>query len=285
MPETVPVASVVIPAHNEARSILRCLEPVLAVGRSLPLEVVVAANGCRDETVALATAQPGVTVLDLPVASKVAALNAADDVASAFPRVYLDADVRIDEEALRHMIEALQTELPRLAAPSVRYDTAGADRAVRRFYEVFTSLPSARSTTVGRGVYALSEAGRARFGRFPDVQGDDLFVNRLFTAEETIVSPGAITVRTPRRWRDLVRVRARLAAGNAELAAAGSERGGDLPGDADFSRTTGRTVRALARHLGSHPRHVVSVLVYVGITVLARTRRTGGGWQRDESTR
>lgn len=280
-----PVASIVIPAHNEATSILRCLEPVMAVAKSLPLEVIVAANGCRDNTVELAGTQPGVTVLDLSAASKVAALNAADDVASAFPRVYLDADVVIDEEALRHMIDALRTELPRLTVPSVRYDTDGADMAVRRFYEIFTKLPSARSTTVGRGVYALSEAGRARFGRFPEIQGDDLFVNRLFRPEEALVGPGFITIRTPRRWRDLVRVRSRLAAGNAELAAVADEPGVAVPAHADFSRTTGRTVRALARHLASHPQHLVSVVVYVGITVLARTRRSRGRWQRDESTR
>lgn len=286
MPEaSTPLASVVIPAHNEASSILACLRPVLAVAESLPLEVIVAANGCRDNTVQLVSDQPGVKVIDLPMASKVAALNAADQVASVFPRIYLDADVQLEEEALRAMIDVLQTDLPRLAAPGVRYSTEGADLFVRRFYEVFAQLPSARTTTVGRGVYALSEAGRARFATFPDVQGDDLFVNRLFSPEETVVCRGRITIRTPRRWRDLVRVRSRLAAGNAALAAAPATEIDGVSGSHDFSRTTGATLAALARHVAEHPRQVPSVLVYVGVTVLARARRRQERWQRDESSR
>ncbi len=50
MPVTVPRASVVIPAHNEEHVIGRCLDR-LAQSASSELEVVVVANGCTDRTV------------------------------------------------------------------------------------------------------------------------------------------------------------------------------------------------------------------------------------------
>lgn len=281
-----PVASVVIPAHNEERRILACLRPLVALSRSLPLQIVVVANGCHDDTVALASTEPDVRVLDLPQPGKTPALNAGDEAATAFPRIYLDADVVLEEEALRSMIAALSTDLPRLSAPSVRYDTTGADVVVRAYFRIFRQLPSARTSTVGRGVYALSEAGRARFGRFPDLLGDDLFVNRLFAPRETVVSAGTSTVSTPRRWRDLLRVRTRLAAGNAELARTTQGEVGTLAQSHDFSSTTSDTLRALLTLVARHPHELPPAIVYVGINTLARSRRQPTGrWHRDDSSR
>lgn len=280
-----PVASVVIPAHNEASNILTCLRTVTEFGQTVPLEVIVAANGCTDRTVELARSLSGVRVLDLPVASKVQTLNAADQIATCFPRIYLDADVQLDQEALRCLIETLTTDRPRLAVPSVRYDLGAADCLVRRFYQIFQQLPAAQKGTTGRGVYAVSGAGRARFGRFPNVLGDDLFVNRLFSTDETVVCRGLSVVRTPATWRDLVRIRSRLAAGNAELAAATEDEMTAAAPDHDFSRTTSATVVALFTLIGRRPHQLPSVLVYAVLTGLARMRGEPRGWERDQSTR
>nr|MBA3488797.1 glycosyltransferase family 2 protein [Longispora sp. (in: high G+C Gram-positive bacteria)] len=56
--------------------------------------VTVVANGCPDDTAAVARAA-GVRVVVLSAAWKAAALNAGNAVAIGFPRVYLDAYVRI----------------------------------------------------------------------------------------------------------------------------------------------------------------------------------------------
>jgi glycosyltransferase involved in cell wall biosynthesis len=87
MTKSSPWASVVIPAHNEERVIGRCLEVLQAGLRPGELEVVVVANGCTDNTERVArSAVPAVRVVSLAEASKAAALNAGDAVASAFPR-------------------------------------------------------------------------------------------------------------------------------------------------------------------------------------------------------
>ncbi|MEC8558761.1 MAG: glycosyltransferase, partial [Planctomycetota bacterium] len=91
--------SVVIPAFDEAAMIARCLESVVGQRGLDRLEVVVVANGCRDATAELARefGDP-VRVVELAEGSKHRALNAGDAECTLFPRVYLDADVRISPD-------------------------------------------------------------------------------------------------------------------------------------------------------------------------------------------
>ena len=89
------MTSVIIAAYNEAAVIGRNLDRLLAGAAPGELEVIVVANGCVDETVAVASARD-VRVLDLPAPGKAAALNAGDAVATSTPRVYLDADIAHD---------------------------------------------------------------------------------------------------------------------------------------------------------------------------------------------
>src|SRR4051794_31851306 len=74
---SVPTFSVVIPAHDEESVIGRCLAAWSGELEPGEAEVVVVANGCSDGT-AEAARDFGVRVLELPAASKSAALNAGD---------------------------------------------------------------------------------------------------------------------------------------------------------------------------------------------------------------
>src|ERR1700736_3335542 len=104
------IASVVIAARNEEAVIGRCLRALLAAAAPGELEVIVVCNGCSDGTSSVVgAAYPTVKVVELPVASKVAALNAGDDVAQAFPRFYVDADVELTTESLRAVAQVLTT--------------------------------------------------------------------------------------------------------------------------------------------------------------------------------
>ena len=96
------LASVVIAAHNEAAVIDRCLDALLADAAPGELDVTVVANGCTDDTAAVAGTRAGVRVVDLPEPGKVAALNAGDAVAVGFPRLYLDADVVLSTAGAAH---------------------------------------------------------------------------------------------------------------------------------------------------------------------------------------
>lgn len=286
------VASVVIPAYNEGAVISRCLDALRRQDVGGPLEIVVAANGCTDDTVARARAVTGVTVVNLASPGKAEALNAGDAVATAYPRIYLDADIELGPGALAGMIAGLTGPEPRVAAPRVNFDTAAASRWVRSYYAAFSVLPYATRDMVGLGVYGMSASGRARFGRFPDLLADDLFVQRMFAPDERLVTPGTFTVRVPRDLRNLIAVRTRVARGNAQLAAADQDR---LPitvvgsAEADFSPTSEGTASAMIGLAGRQPRLWPALGVYTGVTLAARlrARRTASAstWDRDCSTR
>jgi hypothetical protein len=153
-------------------------------------------------------------------------------------------------------------------------------------------------------VYGVSQAGRARFGEFPDVTADDLFVQRMFADHERITSDGEFVVAAPRDLRNLLKVRTRTAAGNAELSSveqfgAGGRTGTDVPGEsavggdqgrtaAAFGRSTGSTSTALLRRALARPASIPSFAVYTAVTVVSRVsarRRQSAAWARDTSTR
>ncbi|MEV0899936.1 glycosyltransferase family 2 protein [Actinoplanes sp. NPDC049802] len=275
------MTSVVIAAHNEAAVIGQCLDSLLADARPGEFDVTVAANGCTDETVRVATAR-GVRVLDLPDPGKPGALNAGDAAAVGFPRVYLDADIMLSTDGLRALAAAATA--PALAATARRdLDLTGRPLPVRAYFAVHRHLPALRTGLFGRGVIVLSEAGRARFDRFPDMVADDLFVDSLFTAsEKRQVESVPSVVATPRRTRDLVRRLIRVRAGNAAMRAAAAN--GEIKTEV---RAPGRS-SWLKDVVLRRPWLAPAAVCYVAITVYAAAqakRRPDTGWLRDDSTR
>lgn len=285
-----PMASVIIPAHNEEAVIGRCLqalEPHLRPDSHRPVEIIVVANGCVDCTVArvteLAARLHRIRLIELAKGSKHAALNAGDAAAHAFPRIYLDADIELSPQAMTALIDALSTDRPRVAAPSIRFHTEQADTVVRAYYRCFAALPYVRQGLVGLGVYGVSRAGRSRFDSFPAFIADDLFVQRLFGPDERLVVDGEFTVRVPNTARDLLAVRTRVARGNAQLAQGTDDR---------FATSTRDTVLALLSTVLRHPGSLPDALAYLAVTAAARRRSrkpppAGGphAWERDPSTR
>lgn len=275
------MTSVVIAAHNEAAVIGANLDLLLAGTTPGELEVIVVANGCTDDTAAVARTRP-VVVLDLPSPGKVGALNAGDAAATRFPRVYLDADVGVTVATIRALTDALTGTKGAgalVAVPDRQLVLAGRPLAVRCYYAIQTRLPAARTGLYGRGLIAISERGRARFGQFPDVLADDLFLDALFTAEERVIVNSVSTiVEAPLRTWDLVGRLTRVRRGNSALRSA---------------PLTGGRVRKSSRT--SWIRHVVvqrpwlapAGIVYAAITLVAefRARHGGNSWGTDNSTR
>jgi exopolysaccharide biosynthesis WecB/TagA/CpsF family protein len=276
--EGFPTGAVIIPAHNEAQVIARTLavlDPVLRTGR---VEVIVVCNGCTDDTAEIAAAVPGVQVVDCPVASKTAAMNAGDAAATRWPRVYLDADTEITPTALRRVLENLRS--PVMAArPAFRYDDSGASWPVRAYYRARRRLPSTKQALWGAGVYGLTEEGHARFGEFPMVTADDYLVDQSFTDDEKMIVPTPpVVVRTPRDVASLVQVLRRNHRGPAEQR------------DQREKATSSAVPTELLRSVRG-PRSAVDALSYSGLAAAPRlSRRRIGGmparvWERDDSSR
>jgi glycosyltransferase involved in cell wall biosynthesis len=283
---------VIIAAHNEESVIRPCIEGLIRDVRPGTVEVVVAANGCADRTAAVARSIPGTTVLELPVPGKVAALNLAETRATCFPRVYLDADIRLSSADLRRLCRAVadsptDAEAPSLAAyPRRVLDLVGRPLLVRSYFAINRELPVFREGLFGRGVIVLSESARSRFDRFPDVIADDLFLDSLFTAsEKREVQDVAAVVATPLRTRDLIFRLVRVRRGNAQLRRDAQHGGkGQAPAVRSADRWAWLTKVVLRR-----PSLIVAAPGYVAITLmaefLARRSPETRDWGRDESTR
>jgi len=278
------LGTIVIAAHNEELVLGRTLNHFVGLLAHGSVAVVVACNGCTDRTAIIARELAGAVVLDLPRPSKTAALRAADRIVSPGPRIYLDADIEMTERAAVDTLRALSSGAV-AARPVHQFDTTGADWIVRRWYAVREQLPSIADALCGAGCYGLSEGGRARFGEFPEVVADDLFVDTLFTAREiSIVATDPLVVRTPRKVGDLVRIMRR------------SYRTQSIPGlSANEPTPTTKMLSEGQRGqlwdlltLARQPRWLLDVAVYASVIAYARARARLGPaprWERDTSSR
>lgn len=215
--------SLVIPASNEAAWIGRCLQSV-ADSDPVPggLQVIVVANGCRDDTAGVARGfsgrLPGLQVIELATGSKPLALNAGDRAAQGAGRAYLDADCVLSPGVLAALAAVLAQPAPVYAGatPVIPPARSAVTRAYARFWQ---RLPFNRAVAPGYGLFAVNAAGRARWGDFPAIISDDTFVRALFLpAERVQVAPGYDWPMVE-GFAALVRVRRRQDAGVRELVA------------------------------------------------------------------
>jgi hypothetical protein len=275
------LASVVIPAHDEARVIEANLRNLLDRAVAKRLEVVVVCNGCTDDTAKVARRVDGVRVIEIPEPSKALAVEVGNRAVTAFPRIHLDADVTISGADAMALARAVRGSV-HAAAPTRMVPLGRSSWPVRSYYYVWEQLPQVRDGLFGRGVIALSEEGQRRVDGLPRVMSDDLAVSEAFAqSERRVVSDATVVVRPPRTTADLLRRRVRVVTGNAQAA------------DLELRRPSSVTTPAmLARMSIRDPRIGIRVPVFLGLVFVARWRsrravRAGDftTWLRDESSR
>lgn len=271
-----PAGAVIIPAHDEAAVIERTLRTLAAAAGDGTLEVIVVPNGCSDDTAARARAFSGVTVIELGPASKPIAMNAGDRAATAWPRLYLDADIEVEADSVLALFAALEDPSVLAGRTAFVFDTAGASLPVRGYYRARSRIPAPPTRLWGAGGYAVTREGHERFAQFPEVTADDSWFDGMFTAEEkVVVDTVPMRVRTARSAGDLLAVIARQRRGYVELGVAPA---------------TGLRARALLRTIRG-PVSAADTFWYAALTLIARRRSaatTGQGtarWERDGSSR
>ncbi|MBE7191239.1 MAG: glycosyltransferase family 2 protein [Gordonia polyisoprenivorans] len=279
-----PIASIIIPAHNESTVIGRCLDGIRS-DPSARFEIVVVVNGSTDRTGDVAEAHlRGDTEAAVEViteASKIAALRRGDEIAHIYPRVYLDADIQVSARTLADLARALTDQAhPAVGAPRMVVDTRGCGWAIRAYHNVWTRLPYAEDGVIGAGVYAVNEAGGAAKGLFPDVMNDDAFVRGVFPPHQRLTTPGVFIVAAPRTVSALIRRRARVHIGNdaVEELVAGSGR----------STTRSALLGILRRNESSVPEVIAYVAITAAAFAVARVRRARGSqhqWSTDTTSR
>ncbi len=275
------MVSVIIAAHNEQAVIGACLDALHRQGVE-DLQVIVSANGCTDRTADVAAAH-GATVIDRPEPGKAGALNAAEAVATSFPRVYLDADIIVPPAGLPQVLAALSEPGVLAAVPRRRVETAGRTWPVRAYFAINERLPVFRDGLFGRGMIAVAETGRSRFTTFPGLIADDLFLDSVFTpAEKREAAAAEVVVEAPMRTRDLIARLVRVRRGNAQMRAAGDA------GKLEITVRTSDRWAWLRDVVVPQPRLIFAAVPYVVITAVAglRARRARSvSWGQDTSTR
>lgn len=272
--------AVIIPAYNEEAVIERTLAPLSQAAIDGYIELIVVCNGCTDRTAAVARRVLGVQVLELDKGSKPAALNAGDEQATLWPRLYLDADIQISITSVLAVLDRLAQGDAFAARPESRYESRAATALVRSYYRARCRVPQHKSAMWGAGAYGLSEDGHRRLRLFPPVTADDLYVDNLFADDEKVVvatEPSVVT--TPVDVKSLLAVLRRNCKGSRELHSSGG----------DICRSTwasGRGTAVAVMRTVRGPQSAVDAMVYIFLAVTARlSRPKARGWERDESSR
>ena len=111
--------SIIIPAHNESAVIARTLKAVTDGAEPGEFEVLVVCNGCTDETASIARSfGSSVRVIETGVSSKTHALNLGDEASQGYPRIYLDADILLEIDAVRRLAARLESGQVLAVAPT-----------------------------------------------------------------------------------------------------------------------------------------------------------------------
>lgn len=272
-----PHCTVIIPAYNEAQVIKNTLKRLLASNHLRPyMQIIVACNGCEDDTVAIARkTAPDALVLDLVTPSKTAALNAALVHAKSDHIVFLDADIETSGAAVMRLVSALQTSGKSLAYGRADYDLTGCSSAVRSFYSVWKQSSYFDKKKVG-GFFAVSKDGLNLIAPFPKLTNDDEWVRRRLIHDSVYVGDAGYRVRLPQTLNALIGVRARVYRGNAQL---------DMQGLATAQTEAAKFKLARRVMIRPHLWPAFAIFVYVAIKAMRLKARQKQSWNQDKSAR
>jgi len=217
------MATVIIPAHNEASVIEDCLNSI--INQQGLDHIIVPCNGCTDNTVDIVRNKyPSVICIDIETPSKTNALNVAEKKAKelglSFPIFYIDADTRLSENAITHITNSIKGTNIHLCAPTPIIDTSQSSWLVKTYYRVWINLPYIKEGVIATCSFIVSEAGRQRFEKFADVIGDDGFIRCHFKNKEiSNIEDAEIYINAPKDIFSLIKIKTRARLGNMELIA------------------------------------------------------------------
>lgn len=273
------LATLLIPAWNEATVIgrtLTYLQTGLARGR---LKIVVIANACNDQTAAVARrAAPTALVLETPVPGKCHAMNLGlAHAVPGQPLICLDADLDVTAAELLALIAPLLDGSAMAACGRMDVDASAASAPVRAWMRAWKLNPYFARGKFG-GLFALSWDAVDQVFPLPELTADDEWIRRAFAPEEVAFVPTCgFVARAPRTIRALVQTRRRSLRGARAVSALGR------------AAPKGEGARRMLGSALLHPARWVDLAVFLGVMAWVRlllaTERKTKRWERDHTTR
>lgn len=215
-------ATIIIAAYNEASVIRETLQQLHRAHAPSSYQILVICNGCTDDTEKIIHDEfQNVLCHSLKKSSKALAIRHAESLNPGFPRLYLDADINLSAaDADRFISKARDHELEALLIPSSKVTTTQCSTMVKAFYRAWYNTPHVQTFGYGAGAYLINQAGRDRFGLWPELVADDAFIRSQFRTEEThLIQSIKVGVKAPKTLWSLIKVKARSKFGNLELKA------------------------------------------------------------------
>lgn len=275
------MATIIIPAHNEATVIKRCIDSV--INQENAETIIIACNGCSDNTAEIVRNDyPSLICLDIEKASKTNALNEAEKHITSYPVFYLDADTQLgqgDVQKITQYFEENPTLL--LAAPTPNIDTTKSSWFVKQYYKIWLNLPYISDGVIGTCSFIMNKEGRKRFDQFPDIINDDGYVRCCFESHERQNIEGtSIHIQAPKDLYSLIKIKSRARLGNMQLNAL---KLCNKPKEANYQDS-------LSKKLLS--KQFIATSVYIAIALLIRIRAKSQlnnidnyTWEKDLSSR
>ncbi|MBO9532772.1 MAG: glycosyltransferase [Solirubrobacteraceae bacterium] len=206
--DDLPPVAYVIAAHDEADVIGAKVSSTAALDYPRDrLRIVVACDGCTDDTAAVARAAGADLVLELPRGGKMAAQHAAVAAVDEPIVAFSDANSTWDADALHQLVDALAEPGTGYACGRVRFvqgDAEGGDNQEGVYWRYEMAIRSRESAlasvTAGNGaIYAIRRAAYSAYA-FDPVMGHDLAM------PFQLVRAGwrAVDVPSARAWEKMV---------------------------------------------------------------------------------
>lgn len=274
-----PLATLLIPAWNEASVIGRTLTFLQAGLARGQVRIIVIANACTDGTAAVARrAAPDALVLETKIAGKCQALNLG--LAHAVPGrpvLCMDADLDVTAPDLMALLQPLLSGQALAACGRMEIDTTHASGLVRAWARAWRLNPYLARGKFG-GLFGLSPEGAARVFPLPAVTADDEWIRRAFTPQEVAFIPACrFIARAPRTLSALVQTRCRSLRGARAITALGRK------------EPAGQGPRRMLRAALGQPQRWGDLAVFIAVMLWTRlilaTERSAPRWERDHTNR
>jgi cellulose synthase/poly-beta-1,6-N-acetylglucosamine synthase-like glycosyltransferase len=197
LPESPPMASLIVAAHNEEASIVGWVRSTL--GFEYPrdrLEVIVVSDGSTDRTVEWATKAGADLVLEVPRGGKVAALNTAVSRARGEVLAFSDANSTWQPDALRRLVARLAEPKVGYVCGRLRLDGEGGENQEGVYWRYETAIRALESRLAGvtAGNGAINAVRREAYIALEPTRGQDISLPYEVTKRgwRAVFDPGAL---------------------------------------------------------------------------------------------
>lgn len=207
-------------AHNEQTHIADTLRSLVAESDFLACEIKVYANGCTDDTVKivqeLSRQYPRISLVELEIASKANAWNAAFLENSAKILIFSDGDVRPENRAISGLCEVLSQKQTKIVLAGCTLWPDFSLLSIEQKFVGFLQVPLHQDFLSG-GLYAINRSALMSIflhhglSSLPaGLVGEDTFLEKIVPSDQFIVIPLKVYYQPPvlkDYWRYLARLR------------------------------------------------------------------------------